>query len=317
MTAQTMNTTDSISCILCGSPEHTIIHSLKAEEILKCWALYGPPFTGDVAQFLLNESVIHLYECSQCGFNFFNPSLAGSGEFYQQLHARGPGYYATDRPEYQRNARFAVEHGFHKILDVGCGTGIALDVAKRMGLETFGMELSATAAEEAARRGHTIFPVLLDEMESSWEGKFDLISLNQVLEHVPDPPGLIRQCARLLSPRGAIAIAVPAVTGLLRFCPWLESNWPPHHLSRWKQRDFQTLAMRSGLRVVETGGDRLLGAAIQDILLGHRERCCALDKPYHGLPPMGIKVVSQIYRKTGLKWLFSSQGQSVYCYLSR
>jgi len=99
---------------------------------------------------------------------------------------------------------FAIRQGYRTILDLGCGSGFALDAAKRAGLETYGIELSHTAATAAAQRGHIIFPVLLEDMDPVWEGKFDLISLNQLLEHVPDPAGLIRQCIRFLSPRGAI-----------------------------------------------------------------------------------------------------------------
>ena len=261
--------------------------------------------------------MIHLYDCLQCGFQFFNPKLAGSAEFYEQIAAGGEGYYAPDRPENERNVRYAVKRGCRNILDIGCGTGFALDAAKRQGLETFGIELSRSAADLAASRGHRIFPVPLEEMEPALEGKFDLISLNQLLEHVPDPLALIQQCRRFLSSSGVIAIAVPGATGILRFSPWLHSNWPPHHLSRWRRRDFHTLAQKTGLRVIKTGGDQLLGSFVELILSGHRQRCQALGKPYHGLPPFGIKLISQVYRKTGLKRVFMSQGHSLYCFLER
>ena len=317
--SSTMNNNSAVdlNCLLCGSSEIAIHHSLSAEDILKCWAQAGHQLDPAVTRPLLNEGMIHLYDCLQCGFQFFNPKLAGSGEFYEQLHADGSEYYASNRPENERNVRFAIRQGYRTILDLGCGPGFALDAAKRAGLETFGIELSRTAAAAAAQRGHTIFPVLLKDMEPAWEGKFDLISLNQLLEHVPDPVGLVRQCIGFLSPRGAIAIAAPGATGVLRFTPWLEANWPPHHLSRWRTKDFYELAERAGLRVIKTGGDQLVGADLQRILLGHRQLCQTLQKPYRGLPPWAIKALCLLYRKTGLKYLCHSQGHSVYCYLGR
>jgi SAM-dependent methyltransferase len=311
------NSAVDVSCLLCGSDKIAIHHSLSAQDILKCWARAGHQFGSAVTDPFLKEGMIHLYDCLQCGFQFFNPKLAGSAEFYEQLHADGSDYYAPDRPENERNVRFAIRQNYRTILDLGCGPGFALDAAKRAGLETFGIELSRTAAAAAAQRGHTIFPVLLEDIDPVWEGKFDLISLNQLLEHVPDPAGLVRQCIRFLSPRGAIAIAVPGATGVLRFTPWLEANWPPHHLSRWKMTDFKTLARQVNLRVLETGGDRLLGADLQRILLVHRQLCQTLYKPYRGLPPWTIKTLCLIYRKTGLKYLCRSQGHSIYCYLVR
>src|SRR6185437_5072111 len=133
------------------------------------------------------EGMIHLYECRQCGFQFFNPKLAGDEKFYERIHEKRSDYYAIDRPENQRNVRFAIEHGYQSILDVGCGVGFALDAARSAGLKTYGIELSRTAIAAAIERGHCIFPVLIENLSSEWEGKFDLISLNQVLEHVPDP----------------------------------------------------------------------------------------------------------------------------------
>jgi hypothetical protein len=97
----------------------------------------------------------------------------------------------------------------------------------------------------------------------------------------------------------------------------LEANWPPHHLSRWRAKDFYQLAKRTGLRVIKTGGNQLRGAELQMNLLGHRQLCQTLQKPYRGLPPWAIKTACLLYRKTGLKYLFASQGHSIYCFLER
>jgi SAM-dependent methyltransferase len=307
----------NLNCLLCASDDIAVCDSLTANEILKCWEMVGHRFGPAVTQPFLNEGRINLYKCLQCGFQFFNPKLAGSAEFYEQLHADGSEYYAPNRPENERNAVFANQQEYRTVLDVGCGPGFALDAAKRAGFETYGIELSRTAAAEASKRGHTIFPVLLENMDTLWEGKFDLISLNQLLEHVPDPVGLVRQCIRFLSPRGAIAIAVPGAAGILRFNPWLQANWPPHHLSRWRKGDFYELAEQAGLRVIKTGGNQLLGSEIEMNLLGHREICHALQKPYRGLPPLAIKGLCLLYRKAGLKYLLKSRGHSIYCYLGK
>jgi hypothetical protein len=110
---------------------------------------------------------------------------------------------------------------------------------------------------------------------------------------------------------------VPSATGVLRFDPWLPANWPPHHISRWRIQDFTTLAKRTNLRVSRTGGNQLLGSEFESVLLEHRRNCQTLKKPYRGLPPAVIKLLGFIYRKTGMKHVFKSQGHSIYCYLSR
>jgi SAM-dependent methyltransferase len=305
------------ACLLCGSTAVSARLSLSAENIKASWLQDGRPLPGPALQKLREEGTIHLYRCRDCGFQFFNPNLAGDEQFYDGLHTERADYYAPDRPENKRNARFAVEHGYKSILDVGCGVGFALDTAKSAGLKTYGIELSRAALNVASGKGHTVFSDLLENLSPEWEGKFDMISLNQVLEHVPDPAGLVRQCVRFLSPRGAIAIAVPSATGVLRFAPWLPANWPPHHISWWRGEDFVTLAKRTNLKVLETGGNQLLGSELENALLEHRQNCRTLNKPYRGLPPLGIKLLGFFYRKTGMKHIFTSQGHSLYCYLSR
>jgi SAM-dependent methyltransferase len=311
-----MNNATFPHCLLCGSDKIATRRSMTTDEILKCWALHGCHFDVEAIQSLMDEEVIHLFNCNACGFQFFDPRLEANSKFYGALYKQLPTtYYPTDCVDYLRNTRFAVGHDFRTMLDVGCGAGAALDNAKRGGLETYGIEPSATAAAAAARRGHTIFPVPLEKMDTAWEGKFDLITLNQVLEHVPDPVGLIQQCVRLLSSRGAIAITVPSATGVLRLCPWLEHNWPPHHLSHWRIKDFYKLADRVGLQIIKTGANRLYGRELKAVLLENREHCQALQKPYRCLPPILIRVICYIYRLAALQYFFSSQGGSNYCFL--
>lgn len=306
----------SPTCLLCGSSRCAVQQSLTAAEILKLWDAAGLRFSPDAIQGLVEEGTVYLYACEACGFQFFNPRLAGNAAFYEQLQAQGPGYYAEARPENQRNARYALRHGFRTVLDVGCGTGYALDAAKAAGLETFGIELNRVAGAAAASRGHHIFPVLLEQLDAAWEKRFDLISLNQLLEHVPDPVGLVQQCRRFLSPRGVIAIAVPGAGGILRFAPWLEANWPPHHISRWRPEDLRHLAQRAGLRVLQSGGDQLVGSLLQMVLLNHHQHCQVLGKPYHGPSPRLIGALSFLYRKSGAKFL-CARGQSIYGYLGQ
>ena len=287
------------------------------EELLTIWKIVGMRFANESLGGLDSVENVHLFRCQKCGFQFFDPKLAGNEHFYSELHARMPGYYSPARPENERNARFAQERGFRNILDVGCGTGFALDAARALGLQTFGIELNPGAAEEARSRGHKVFSCLLQDLDSRWFATFDLISLNQLLEHVPDPVTLVRDCVRLLSPEGVIAIAVPNSEGILRFHPWMALNWPPHHLSRWRRRDLNRLSQKCELKVVKSGGNQLLGSEIEETLLANREHCLTLGKGYRGPGAAIIKLSSFVYRKTGMKHLFRSQGHSIFCFLRR
>lgn len=305
------------SCLLCGSINPQIRQTLTMKELAIIWRLAGIHLTDSNLENLARAGEVHLYQCQRCEFEFFDPRLAGPDRFYGELHAHIPGYYAPDRPENERNARFAQEHKFRNILDIGCGTGLALDVARQRGLETFGVEFNHAAAEEARSRGHTVFEIPIQEIDSKWNGYFDLISLNQILEHVPDPVALIKSCIPLLTSHGVIAIAVPSSEGIVRYDPWMPLNWPPHHISRWRRTDLSSLSTRCGLVIVASGGDQLLGRDMEKILLANREHCLVLGKPYRGPSTAVIRLLGFIYRKTGMKYFFRSQGHSIFCFLKR
>ncbi len=96
-----------------------------------------------------------------------------------------------------------------RVLDVGCSVGIFLDVARKRGWHTTGLELNNRAYEYAKNTlGLDIHKKLLDECGFA-PGQFDAITLWEVLEHIPDPRGIIEQIAALLTPGGLLSILVP------------------------------------------------------------------------------------------------------------
>jgi SAM-dependent methyltransferase len=210
--------------------------------------------------------------------------------------------------------QFAKTKGLRRLLDIGCGRGDFLDYARHAGLETSGVELNSNAAAMARSKGHQIFTQLLNELDRAQTGGFDLITLFQVLEHVPQPGNLMRQAAAFLNPGGYISVAVPSAEGMYRFSPWEPAQWPPHHVSRWRREDFRTLASVNGLKLVGSGGDVLLGSGIEHVWNIHNKLAPVLGKrPRWGgkwLP----RLTSFVYRKTGMKFFFPRWGTSIYGY---
>ena len=99
-----------------------------------------------------------------------------------------------------------------KMLDVGCGDGYFIAFLRKRGWDSWGAEIS-----EAACR-HAINELLLEKdkvlcgdfLKISLPGNcFDLITLFDVLEHMPDPATVLKRCSELLKPGGGIFIQVP------------------------------------------------------------------------------------------------------------
>ena len=95
--------------------------------------------------------------------------------------------------------------GTGRLLDIGCGTGDFLSVAKSVGWQTVGFEPNDKARNLALSKGVELVAETTDLPDAS----FDVITMWHVLEHVPDVEAQIKELRRLVKPGGTIVIAVP------------------------------------------------------------------------------------------------------------
>lgn len=98
--------------------------------------------------------------------------------------------------------------GNAKILDVGCGGGILSEALAKAGAQVTGIDLSRDSLR-AARRHAAAQGLEIDYRYESIEaiagqfpGTFDAITCMEMLEHVPNPAGIVASCARALKPGG-------------------------------------------------------------------------------------------------------------------
>lgn len=307
---------NSLTCLLCSSKHLKHSRQLSGGEIRALWREFGQEFPPEALVGIDHNSNVILWQCTSCGFEFFDPSLAGNSLFYQCLESSE--YYAPERPEFQRTIQFAAKRGLANVLDVGCGAGDFLDLARKAGLRTFGLELNPTAAGKARAKNHEIFDRLLHELPpDACPGGFDLITLFQVLEHIPDPVAIINQAAARLKQGGYISIAVPSKTGICRFLPCEPAQWPPHHISLWGIADFKTLAKRTNLRLVQSGGDALHGTKIEHTLLIRQRLASVLAGHPRTKPSSWPRLISWIYRKSGMRFIAPRWGHSIFAYLQK
>ena len=96
-----------------------------------------------------------------------------------------------------------------RILDVGCAHGGFVALARWAGYDATGLELSPWVAEFA--RETFAVPMLQGEIEEQGlpENSFDAIVLNDVLEHLADPPATLACCSRLLAEDGVLLVQTP------------------------------------------------------------------------------------------------------------
>lgn len=127
--------------------------------------------------------------------------------------------------------RLAKEGG--SVLDLGCGGGKLLTLLaehSRRNFDLWGIDLSASPGIEIARaKGVRFFIGPVEDFQP--ERKFDLIILNQVIEHFADVRGLLAHCRRLLNEGGLLFIETPN-TDSLDFRLFRSRYWGGYHIPR-------------------------------------------------------------------------------------
>jgi len=134
--------------------------------------------------------------------------------------------------------------GPHQVLDVGCGWGVTLDHLERAGHHVAGMDIGRSGLNKLEKPGRRL---ILGDIESgpvpeSAKGRYDAVLALDVLEHLNDDAGALRNLANLVRPGGLVILTVPARPDL-----WSEFDEIQGHKRRYTRQEFQGKIEKSGL----------------------------------------------------------------------
>ena len=175
---------------------------------------------------------------------------------------------------YRRLPRKAAEP--RRMLDIGCGNGAFLALARDAGWDVTGVEPDAVAREVAARTGSTVVETLAELADTP--AAFGYICLNHVIEHLHDPVATLRQCHALLAPGGMLYIDTPNIEALGHdlYGPDWRGLEPPRHLVI-----FSRAGMELALREAEfTNIDFVPQRDALPVMLHQSARIAARRDPY-------------------------------------
>jgi SAM-dependent methyltransferase len=218
-----------VRCPICGS-DHTRLYRTDVV---------------DLEYFVIPPRPFALQQCSECGSEFLNP---------RPLESELPPFYPSDYHAYNENhsgvARVLVQfrsrsrarfygqliQGHHgSIFDVGTGDCRHFDELRRyLDLECAGIEIQPDVAAKGRARGYAVLEGTLENADISGHiGRYDIVSMNHILEHVVSPHTTLQRANELLRPGGHVIGQLPTVSS------WenrlFGHNWGGYHYPRHLQ----------------------------------------------------------------------------------
>lgn len=237
---------DFIPCDLCGGDNPRVIQEAE------------PPFK--------------VVCCGGCGLVYVTPqpdTTSLSTHYHQEDYYRA----WAQRQKAQRlrlwQRRFRDTQSFcksGKLLDVGCGLGTFVKIAKDNGFDATGTEVSDFAVKYAYEEyGISIIPGALEAARFP-DDCFDVVTMWHVLEHLPSPRATLTEVHRILKKGGMLAVAVPNVNDHIfrlayrlarrRKLKLFSINDKELHLYHFSDRTLKSLFEKTGFEAVGLGIDR-------------------------------------------------------------
>jgi 2-polyprenyl-3-methyl-5-hydroxy-6-metoxy-1,4-benzoquinol methylase len=199
---------------------------------------------------------VSLYKCINCGHGSHDKPYTAEqfSEIYRADYAAD--YLIKEKELWQqRQVQYALDtslllanrsFGDVRVLDYGCSSGGYLDAMPAHWAKS-GFEVNPFHIDyvRANKRHITVF----DSVQAI-DGKFDLITLRGVIEHIPDHTELIALLGRHLAPGGSVFItATPDISSV---CATLyKSQWNqvvcPEHIHQFSSTSLSLLLARAGL----------------------------------------------------------------------
>jgi len=160
-------------------------------------------------------------DCQRCLFKHVDP-IPGEAEittFYKDK------FYNIKKPNYLKYSKkdldwwMATYKNYYqifrkhtrgsKLLDIGSGPGYFIKCGQGLGWNTLGFEPSGTAYKHSKKLGINVVNDFFDYEKAKQYGKFDVVCLNLVLEHLVDPTKVLKDVKKILSKKGLLFILSP------------------------------------------------------------------------------------------------------------
>lgn len=220
---------------------------------------------GTQEEELFRKSGLRFVRCQECSLVYMNPrpsrdALERLYKYESMANDAWVDVLLTDAEEEFQTRDFdtlldeihRLQHG-GRFLDVGCSIGRLLDRARARGFDVTGLELGERAVAYA--RDHYGLPVRQELLERAGldDASFDVITLIEVLEHLPDPRQMLRETYRILRPSGVLVVGVPNSSSLgVAVLHGQARTFNRNHLIFFNEETLSRMLAEEGFEVVKS-----------------------------------------------------------------
>lgn len=278
-------------CNICGSNDIFQKFSLTEFNVHKCKKCDQVFLSQIPSEEILRKRYSSDYYSERKDY-YFNNKITNPqhGEWNENIEAFNKGL--------ERLNNFKSEKG--RLLDIGCGLGIFLHMAKIEGWVPCGIDISPYAVQYAREKFDLEVYNKGELKEAEFPpNSFDVVTLWDSLEHLPDPLGQLKEIHRILKDDGLIMLNIPNEASLLRIMAKLlyeitkgKLTYPVrklyhiYHIYYFDPRTVKNLLEKGGFEIVSVEGNTIPLV---------KARGSSLEK---GL----VKLLSQLERVLGMKY---------------
>ena len=243
-----MNNTTIVHCFLCGSDQVKLVYNGPIRHSGSKERLY----TGH-----------EIYYCTKCEVEqlFPFPAQADSGyqdgTYWEDNKMAGKDICSVHSKALDEHLLWLNKIGLDslknkKVIDFGCGTGAFLDLIKGVAVQTIGIEADPNLCSYVSNKGHTVFPSIQVAAEAGIKG--DILCSFDVLEHLPNPIGILNDLQPLLSDNSFLYVGVPNQADFIKeLVPaYLGHFYHVEHLWYFSNRSLKFVLEKSGFNLEET-----------------------------------------------------------------
>ncbi|MBD3310353.1 methyltransferase domain-containing protein [Candidatus Woesearchaeota archaeon] len=228
---------------------------VSAKETVRC-DLCG----SGKSSLLCKKQGFRIIQCDNCGLVYVNPRLKADvlAGMYNKGRVSPVMYYKQtlrdDRKTFRKRLRLLkrfVKKRDARVLDVGCNIGtFMLEMKRQEGWKPMGIDLNKGSIEHCRKMGLDARCSTFDDVKLP-DSSFDLIVMNDFLEHVHSPTKALQKANQLLKRGGNLFITTPDIGSLVARLSgkrWVHLK-PDEHIYFFSQKTIKKMLKKTGFSV--------------------------------------------------------------------